>query len=512
MRWVRYALWPAGLAFGVAAEWVGRPELIGLDAATGFALLLLGLAAWSRRPGSRAGAVMSAAGFAWFLGTLWAPAVFWHRGPLAQLLISYPSGRLSSRLQRAGTVAAYGYAAAVAVAGNDYATIIFAVGLVALPAYRYVAVTGPERRARRASLTAAVGLGLVLVAEAIARLADAGADSVLLVAYDLTVCLIAIGLAADLLWGRWAQGAVTGLVVDLGEPAAGGVLRDRLARALGDPTLVVGYWLPEQGRYVDEAGRPVALPGSGAGRAVTPVEENGRRVAVLVHDLAVLDDPARLAAVGSAARLAVANARLQADVSARAEEVEASRRRIVEASDEQRSRLERELREGAERRLAHVAELLTGGGESLADVRAGLDTARAELREFARGMHPATLTEHGLREAVGELAGRSPVTVEVAVPATRFPPAVEAAAYFVCAESLTNVAKHAEASQARMGITQDNGRLTVVIADDGIGGADPSRSSGLRGLADRVEALGGSLAVDSPPGGGTRVVAELPCG
>jgi len=98
------------------------------------------------------------------------------------------------------------------------------------------------------------------------------------------------------------------------------------------------------------------------------------------------------------------------------------------------------------------------------------------------------------------------------VPATRFPPAVEAAVYFVCAESLTNVAKHAAASQVRLSITQENARLRVVIADDGIGGADPSGSSGLRGLADRVEALGGSLAVDSPPGGGTRVVAELPCG
>ena len=238
MRRLRCALWPAGLAFGVTAEWVGRPQLAALDAATGFALLFLGLLAWSRRPASRAGAIMSAAGFAWFLGTLWAPAVFWHRGPLAQLLISYPGGRLSSRLQRVGTVVAYGYAVSDVVAGNDYATIIFALGLVALPAYRYAAVTGPERRARLASFTAAVAFGLVLVAGAIAHLAGARTGSVVLLAYDLTVCLIAIGLAADLLWGRWAQGAVTGLVVDLGEPAAGGVLRNRLARALSDPTLV----------------------------------------------------------------------------------------------------------------------------------------------------------------------------------------------------------------------------------------------------------------------------------
>jgi signal transduction histidine kinase len=512
MTRVRYALWPAGLAFGLAAEWIGRPQLIAFDAAAGFALLFLGLIAWSRRPDSRAGAIMSAAGFAWFLGTLWPPAVFWHRGPLAQLLISYPGGRLSSRLQQVGTGVAYGYAAVAVVAGNPYATVAFALGLVALSAYRYVAGTGPERRARLAPLTAAVALGLVLVADSIARLVGVGADLVVLLAYDLTVCLIAIGLAADLLWGRWAQGAVTGLVVNLGEPAAGGVLRDRLARALGDPTLVVGYWLPEQRRYVDEAGRPVDLPAAGAGRAVTPVDENGQRVAVLIHDQAVLDEPALLSAVGTAARLAVANARLQAEVTARVDEVEASRRRIVEASDEQRSRLERELREGAERRLAHVAELLTDGGKPLADVRAGLDMARAELREFARGMHPVTLTEHGLQGAVRELAGRSPIPVAVAVPAARFPPAVEAAAYFVCAESLTNVTKHAAASRVHLSITQASGRLTVVIADDGIGGADPSRSSGLRGLADRVEALGGSLAVDSPPGGGTRVMAELPCG
>jgi signal transduction histidine kinase len=512
MRWLRYTLWPAGLAFGVAAEWIGRPELIALDAAAGFALLFLGLVAWSRRPGSGVGPVMSATGFAWFLGVLWAPAVFLHRGPLAQLLISYPGGRLSSRLQRVGVAAAYAYAAADVVAGSNYATIIFALGLVALSARRYVEATGPERRARLASLIAAAAFGLVLVAGAIVRLAGVGSGFVVLLAYDLTVCLIAIGLFADLLWGRWAQGAVTGLVVDLGEPVTGATLRDRLAQALGDPTLVVGYWLTEQGRYVDDAGRPVVLPATGAERAVTPIEESGRRIAVLVHDRAVLDDHALLAAVGSAAQLAVANARLQAEVGTRVGEVEASRRRIVEASDEQRGRLERELREGAERRLAQVAELLADDGEPLADVRAGLDAARAELREFARGMHPATLTERGLEEAVRELAGRCPVTVEVAVPPARFPPAIEAAAYFVCAESLTNVAKHAEASTVHIGITQESGQLTVVVADDGIGGADPSRSSGLRGLSDRVEALGGSLAVESPPGGGTRVMAELPCG
>src|SRR5215472_6681634 len=142
MRWLRYALWPAGFAFGVAAEWIGQPQLMAVDAATGFALLFLGLVSWSRRPGSRAGPIMSAAGLAWFLGTLWAPAVFLVRGPLAQLLLSYPDGRLSSRLERVAVGVAYVYAAADAAAGNSYATIVFAFGLVVLSARRYLVATG----------------------------------------------------------------------------------------------------------------------------------------------------------------------------------------------------------------------------------------------------------------------------------------------------------------------------------------------------------------------------------
>jgi signal transduction histidine kinase len=511
MRRLGYWLWPAGLAFGVAAEWTGRHQLTAFDAAAGFALLFLGLAVSARRPRSWSGPIMAAGGFAWFLGTLWAPAIFLHRGPLAHLLISYPNGRLSSRMERVAVGAAYVYAAVDAIAGNDYATIIFAVCLVVLSARRYLTATGPQRRARLAALAAATAFGLVLGAGAIARLAGMTTGAGMLLAYDLTVCLLAIGLSADLQWGRWAQAAVAGLVVDLGEPAAGGSLRHRLARTLGDPTLVVGYWLPGRDAYVDEAGRPLELPAGDAGRAMTPIEENGQQVAVLVHDPAVLGDPALLSAVGAAARLAFSNARLQAAVGARVGDVEASRRRIVHASDEQRVRLERELRDGAERRLARVAELLSDCGEPIADIRAGVDAACTELREFARGMHPATLTERGLDASVRELAERFPIPVAVAATSRRFPPAIEVAAYFVCSESLTNVAKHAGASRSDIRIEHANGRLTVMVTDDGIGGADPSRSSGLQGLADRIETLGGSLAVDSPPGSGTRVTAELPC-
>jgi signal transduction histidine kinase len=511
MRRFGYALWPAGLVFGLAAEWIGRPELTVLDALAGFALLFLGLLAWSRRSESRVGSLMAAAGFAWFLGSMWPPAVFLHRGPLAQLLLSYPSGRLSSRLERTAVGAAYVYAAAYPIAENEYATLAFALGLIGFSTRRYVVASAPEQRARLAPLIAATAFGLVIALGSGARLSGIGHHRAQVVAYDLTVLLLAVGLCSDLFWGRWTQAAVTGLIVDLGDPDASGALRARLARTLGDPTLVVAYQLLGENGYVDETGRPLELPAADPSRAVTPIEDDGRRVAVLVHDAAVLDDPRLLSAVASATRLAVSNARLQAEVRGRVAEVEASRRRILEASDRQRRLFEQELREGPERRLAVVASLLEDVGEPLADVGEALVAARTELREFARGVHPAILTERGLEVAVAELAGQSPFPVDVLVSGMRFPPPVESAAYFVCSESLANVAKYARASHVQITIARQGGRLVVAVSDDGVGGADPSTGSGLRGLSDRIATLGGRLTVASPLDGGTRVAAELPC-
>jgi signal transduction histidine kinase len=404
-------------------------------------------------------------------------------------------------------VGAYAYAAAYPVAGNDYATIAFALGLIALVARRYVLSGGPERRARLTALAAAVAFGLVLLLSAATRIDGVNAERAVLFAYDLVVLIIAVGLFADLLWGRWAQAAMTGLVVDLGDPVGTGPLRNSLARALGDPTLVVAYRLPDRTGYVDEAGRPVELPTLGGGRAVTSIDEDGIRIAVLVHDTAVLDDPELVSAVAAATRLAISNARLQAEVLARVAEVAASRRRIVEAGDEQRRRLERELRQGAAGRLARVADLVVDIDPELEHQLA--DT-QADLAEFARGIHPATLTEHGLGAALRELATRSPLPVEIAAPAERFQAPVEAAVYFVCSEALANVAKYADATRVGIRVACEEERLTVEVADDGVGGADPSVGSGLRGLADRVEALGGRLRVESPPRSGTRVLAELP--
>jgi signal transduction histidine kinase len=270
---------------------------------------------------------------------------------------------------------------------------------------------------------------------------------------------------------------------------------------------------------VDAAGRAVALPEVGS-RRVTIVEEQGRTVAALIHDPAVLEDPALTAALAEAAALASSNAGLQAEVRDQLAELDASRRRLLAAADDERRRLEQRLRETTERGLEELLPELRGAERAALDpeqrqalirIREQLGQSLADLRRLAAGLHPRELSQGGLAAALQALAARSPVEVELelAVP-DGLPPEVERAAYFVCSESLANVVKHAAASRAVVAVAAADGRLRVEVADDGRGGASLDRGSGLRGLADRVEALRGMLLIDNPPGKGTRVVCELP--
>jgi signal transduction histidine kinase len=203
------------------------------------------------------------------------------------------------------------------------------------------------------------------------------------------------------------------------------------------------------------------------------------------------------------------------------EELRASRTRLVEAESNERRRLERNLHDGAQQRLVSLALSLrlaesrlaadpAGAAAVLRDAQIELSQALEELRELARGIHPAILTERGLTPAIRALAARAPLPVELDLPDDRLPEPVEAAAYYVVAEALTNVTKYSHASAAEVSVRQANGLITVEVADDGEGGADASRGSGLRGLADRLAALDGTLVVDSPPGDGTRVRAVIP--
>jgi signal transduction histidine kinase len=235
----------------------------------------------------------------------------------------------------------------------------------------------------------------------------------------------------------------------------------------------------------------------------------------------VLEDSGLLEAVASAAQLAASNARLRAEVQARVVELEVSRRRILVARDEERRRLEHRLREGAERRLGELEDTLRRGRRFASGERTRDQMARAEdqlartleeLRRLAHGLHPRVLSEHGLAGALAVLAKDLSLPVVIKISDDRLPERVAVAVYFVCAEALTNVAKHAAAAHIAVAVTSSDGRVRVEIADDGIGGADPAHGSGLRGLADRVETFGGTLLVESTSGHGTRLAAEIPLG
>jgi signal transduction histidine kinase len=330
--------------------------------------------------------------------------------------------------------------------------------------------------------------------------------------------LLPLGILLVTVLVMWRRTRIADLVVELGRGVPVGGLRDVLARTLGDPSLQLAFAAPSGSGFVDAAGLPVELPNAGSSRQVTRLERDGDLLGVLVHDPAIeADEPGLTDAVGNAAGLALENERLAAQVRAQLEEVRASRTRIVEAADAERRRVERDLHDGAQQRLVALAlrlqvakQTMSGGASLLDEATAELQTAIGEVRGLARGVHPTILTEAGLGAAVEALAERTPVPVVIDVPDRRFSSRVEAAAYFVVAEALTNVSRYAEAHEVRVRIAAEADRLIVTVTDDGVGGADPASGSGLRGLDDRVSAIGGTFAIASAVGSGTSVVADLP--
>jgi signal transduction histidine kinase len=305
------------------------------------------------------------------------------------------------------------------------------------------------------------------------------------------------------------------------ETTGEGPVRELLAERLGDRSLNIAYWLPDREIFVDERGRRVHLPRAGSGRAWTAVEHQGNRVAAIVHDAELDATPELVHAAASAAALALDNERLKADLRARLEELRHSRRRIVEAGDDARRRIERDLHDGAQQQLVSLAldlrllrARLKDDPEAAATVEELADklaAALAELRELARGIHPAVLSDHGLSTAIHVLVERAPLPIECDLEfEDRLAAPTEAAAYFVVAEGLTNVIKYANAKHAKVSLRRRESELEVVVADDGVGGAQIDAGSGLRGLSDRLGALEGELEVESPLGEGTRLIARIP--
>jgi signal transduction histidine kinase len=539
---------------------------------TGASFVGIGAYAWWRRPSNRFGALMMWTGFAWLLpwvqgsdspvmftvgvafSSLWA-------GAAIHMLLAYPSGRVRDRRERQIVVIAYVLALGGQIAtqlffdpqasphdcegcpdnlllitpdGFDIANAI--VSFIAVPFIIVVAVR-LIRRWRRATPVQRRALGPVLLSGALlaANLAlllatqASGAPEGLMEGLNLLgLVLLAVVPWAFLvgLLRSWVSrtGAVPELVERLSDAPAAGEMRTALADALGDPQLTVAYWLPESSRFVDSDGRPVELPLPGSGRVATEIDRDGRPIAAIVHDDALLEEPDAVRAAGAAAALALENERLEAELRARIGELREQRQALFEVGLRERRRLERDLHDGAQQRLvalsvqlrlarARLAKDPATAEELLAQAQDELALALEELRDLARGIHPAVLTDRGLSPALEALAGRLPVEVEVTeAPDERLPGPVEAAAYFVVAEALTNVVKYSEAGHATVRVARENGQALIEVADDGIGGADPARGSGLQGLAARVAVLDGRFDVHSPPGQGTIVRVEIPCG
>ena len=554
----------AGFACGVALVAItlssDHVDDRGFEAAltllVGWSFIGTGLFAWWRRPANGSGALMVAAGFAWFATGLSASdsdllytigialdALF--PGILGHLLLVFPAGRTRTQTERAVVAAIYFVVTVLQVPSllfeepgdprnllivrsdqplSDALDVMQLVAALAVFVWSWVLILRRVRAGgaalRRPLIPVLVTGGVAFSVFAVSKVFDAAGDTstALNWASEALVATIPFGFLVGLLRTRLAHGAaVSELIARLGDAPGEGPLRAALADALGDPTLALAYWLPESERFVDALGHPVTVAGAGW----TEVEVQGRRIAAIAHDPALHEEPQLVRAAGAAAALALENQRLAAELRARIEDLRASRARLVEAGDAERRRLERDLHDGAQSRLVALAlklalarrtvddgsQTATLLDESSEELQASLD----ELRELARGLHPVVLTDRGLAAAVRILASRAPVPVEiVALPAERLPPPVEIAVYFVVAEALTNVAKYARATAATVSIEVAGGRVAVDVSDDGVGGADVGGGSGLRGLSDRVAALDGTLRLDSPPGAGTRLRAEIP--
>jgi signal transduction histidine kinase len=554
----------AAILLGLTSDHLREPGVhVALQVWGLLAYVFAGVVAWWCRPESRFGPLMIVAGGVSFLSTLSSanlalpftigiafdllPAVvFLH------VFLAFPSGQLRGGLERllvgVGYVTALGLQLVGMALGGfgpdnllavvsepERAYSLLKVQLVVLSGlcltgvglvfWRWHSEGRPQRR-WTALLVESFALGLVMVAflflsAVYGMVSGQIAFETLRRITFFTIGLAPIAFLAGLLDARLARSSIGDLFVELRSDPAPSQLRNALARALRDPSLELAYWLPEYESWADFDGRPVELPTHGR-RAVTVIDRGGEHVAALIHDPSLSDEPELLEAVKAAAALALENAQLNAELHARLDELRGSRARIVEATQKERQRLERNLHDGAQQRLVSMSLELTllearfakepEAKEAVDAVRRELDESLQELRELARGIHPAVVTGHGLAVALESVAARSPVPVKLDVRLQeRVPEAVEVAAYYLITESLTNVAKYAGATVATVAVSRHHGELVVEVVDDGVGGADEDAGSGLRGLADRVEALDGRLRVWSPSGGGTCVRAEIPC-
>ncbi len=559
----------AWCAFALAEVWVlvdflvngpvvPYPAVLVVFRIVGGLFAACGLVAWRRRPDNYSGRLMTATGFAFLASPLlvqfdW-PLLrtaglllrnVWLLLLVAIVLTFLSGGRLRTRVDRVLVGAVAGFLLVVtplslmfaAVDGNlllvrpdariagtvdavyralDLPISVIVAGVVAR---RWLRASGPGRRALFPSVAGSVWL-LFFMAVLAAGLVGVRLPEAVFWILAFSVVVVPVAFLTGLLRSRLARGGLVELLRGM-RAMHSADLRSALARALGDPALVIAYPVAGSRAFVDADDRPVTLPADG-NRAVAPVKRDGEVVAALIYDRSLDDDPELVEAVGGAAAIALENQQLHAAAENQLAEVRASRKRVISAGDAERRRIERNLHDGAQQRLVTLALQLSLIGRRIRDdpsdaerlvTSASDELAQSleELRELARGIHPAAL-DQGLDVALEALARRSEVpTAVLCEPGPRLPEPVAFAAYFVASEALANVVKYAHASAATVSLMRTQTGVVVEITDDGVGGADPASGSGLRGLADRVEALDGRLRVSSPPGAGTVVTAELPC-
>jgi signal transduction histidine kinase len=500
-----------------------------------------GLMAWVRRPSSRLGFLIVVGGGVWLLAGLDNVAVpvlsavgvvtqTLALGVIVHLLLAFPTGRLHRRAERVVVVAAYAVCLVLQVPQYLFASggplsiadrpqlaemglqAQRAAGAVVVGALAVVLVgrlrsadVGQRRVLAPLAVYGIFALLAVPVSSAIATSLFDGGGLVLPVMQLAVLALVPIAFAVSASRGGFAR---TADIAELGawlgaDEIARPALRRALAATLGDGSLELLFRLPGEEALVDDRGAPVSRPAPGGGRGVVGIDLAGTPVGAIVYDAEVLDSPEEIREAGRVVALAVDRERLIV-------QLRASRSRIAAAADDERRRIARDLHDGLQSRLVFLA-VQAGTGAPPDIVRGGIEAAIDELRELVDGVMPAQLTERGLPQAVEDLADRlpTPVVLDVAGLERRLAPEVETAAYFVVCEAVVNAVKHAGSSTLAVSLQRIDGRLRIEVADRGGGGVAPGR--GMRGMADRVEAVGGVLAVHSSPGVGTRIEAVIPC-
>ena len=551
---------------GRLTTYAGHSSLaMALTLGAGIALVAAGLLTSANRSAQPIGDLALLAAFGWFAG-IW---VGWNGGPplvrtlgmivaiflfpvLAHLVLAHPKGRVQGSPARYLVGALYAEAAVIALVTTLFRDPFFdptcwanctdnvfllrslpgvaqaadsvhrwftagAAGVLAgLCLWRLAGRSGPTRRGLWPVTIPGLFLASAAAASAIARslvTPERPGEPIffgIFVAWAVAVILLAAGVMWSSLRTRLQRRAVARIVSRLGETPPPGALESALGSAIGDPELRIAYWLPAEPRLVDASGRPVDAPTPAPGRVTTTLTRDDRPIAVVSHTGRLLDIESQL---GPAIRLALENERLQAESLAHLDELQASRIRIIDMGDDERRRIERDLHDGAQQRLLAVSydiRLARASAEQEGDTAvsstlvAALDEAQAaleELRDLAHGIYPAILEHAGLGPALEGLRDTAGLELAVhGVPEQRFPPAIETTAYLAVVDAVADAAAR-HAGQASVTVTTTDQELVITVEDDGSG----PRAS-MTGIADRVGALGGDLAIES-----TGVRVRIPC-